>query len=273
MLYYHETGYAIIGGEPMSSNTKKFVLTGLMISLVFVLTFIFPVPVPYTSGYIHLGDSMIYVSVIILGPVYGAFASGIGSMLADLFTGYAQYAIPTLIIKSFMAFIMGLVLSGRSKKSSIYSVAAALSVWLAFSAGGVIYLKKQISSVGFEAFVKLIAGADATQEAIIDTARLVNNLPIYLAIGFVLLLLILSIISWFISKHEGRSIFGLKAVIGMSAAGMCMVVGYFLVESFMYSPVAALLSVPMNMIQFFAGVITAGLIIPAITKLNLHKLP
>ncbi|MGI6621801.1 MAG: hypothetical protein GX227_02320 [Clostridiaceae bacterium] len=252
----------------MGSKTKKFVLTGLMTSLVFVLTFIFPVPVPYTSGYIHLGDSMIYISVIILGPYFGAFASGVGSMLADLLAGYAQYAVPTLIIKSFMAFIMGLILSGKTRKTTIYSVITALSVWLAFSAGSVIYLNKQIHSIGFDELVGMIAGTDATQEAITSTARLVKNLPLYLTIGLGLLIVVLSAISWLMSKHDGHKVFSLKAVIGMSAAGMCMVMGYFLAESLMYTPIAALLSVPMNMIQFFAGVITAGIFAPAITKLK-----
>jgi hypothetical protein len=56
---------------PMKTDVKKFVLTGLMTAMVFVLTFTLKVPVPYTSGYIHLGDSMIYLSVIVLGPCMG----------------------------------------------------------------------------------------------------------------------------------------------------------------------------------------------------------
>lgn len=255
----------------MGSKTRKFVLTGLMTSLVFVLTFIFPIPVPFTSGYIHLGDSMIYISVIILGPFFGAFASGVGSMLADLLAGYAQYAIPTLIIKSTMALVMGLIISGKTRKSSVYSTITALTVWLAFSAGSVIYLKNQINSLGFEALVEKIAGADANQEAINHATGLVNNLPLYLSLGLGLLIVILSAIAYLVSKRDGNKLFSLKAAIGMSAAGMCMVMGYFFVESFMYTPIAALLSVPMNMIQFFAGVIAASLFAPAITKIKVHQ--
>ncbi len=253
----------------MSSKTRKFVLTGLMTSLVFVLTFIFPIPVPYTSGYIHLGDSMIYISVIILGPFFGAFASGVGSMLADLLGGYVHFAIPTLIIKSTMALVMGLVLSGKTRKASIYSTITALTIWLTFSAGNVIYLKSQINSLGFDALLEKITGVDANQEAINHATGLINNLPLYLSIGLGLLIVILSVIVYLITKRDGNKIFNLKAVIGMSVAGMCMVMGYFLVESFMYTPIAALLSVPMNMIQFFAGVIAASLFAPAIQKANL----
>jgi len=255
----------------MAGSTRKFVLTGLMTSLVLVLTFILPVPVPYTSGYIHLGDSMIYISVIILGPVYGAFASGVGSMLADLLAGYAQYAIPTLVIKSLMAMIMGLILSGRTKKASFCSAGAAVAVWFVFTAGSVVYLKSMVSSKGIDALVSIIAGEKAAEEAAANAARMVNNLPVYLSVSLAILIAVLSLIAWFITKKDGYKAFTLRAVIGMSAAGMCMVLGYFTVESFMYSPIAALMSVPMNMIQFFAGVVTASLLAPVAGKFKIKE--
>nr|WP_246240977.1 ECF transporter S component [Anaerocolumna sedimenticola] len=43
------------------------------------------------------------LSGIILGPVYGGLAAGIGSMFADLFSGYAGYAAATFIIKALAA--------------------------------------------------------------------------------------------------------------------------------------------------------------------------
>ena len=119
----------------MDKNIRKIVLTGLMTALIFILTFVFHIPVPYTSGYIHLGDSMIYISVIVLGPFFGAFASGVGSMLADLLAGYAQYALPTLIIKSIMALVMGLLLSRKTKKATIASLVSSLTVWIVFLTG------------------------------------------------------------------------------------------------------------------------------------------
>lgn len=215
---------------------------------------------------------MIYISVIILGPVYGAFASGVGSMLADLLAGYAQYALPTLVIKSLMALIMGLILSGRTKKASVCSAISALAVWFAFTAGSVIYLKNEVNSMGFDTLVGLIAGDNSTEEAAANAAILVRNLPVYMAVAFGLLVAALSFIAWSVTKKDGHRTFTLRAVIGMSTAGMCMVLGYFTVESFMYSPIAALMSVPMNMIQFFAGVIAAGLLAPVVYKLRLDRI-
>lgn len=253
------------------NNTRKFVITGLMTALIFILTFMFRIPVPYTSGYIHLGDSMIYISVMVLGPFFGVFASGVGSMLADLIAGYAQYAIPTLIIKSLMALIMSLLLAGKTRKATITSVITSLSVWTVFSAGSIIFLKNQIARIGKDNLIIALAGTDADQETLNRTAKTIENFPIYLAVGLVILIILLPVLAYLISRHGSNNSLNIKTIMGMSAAGMCMVMGYFMVESFMYSPIAALMSVPMNMIQFFAGITAAGLFIPAIRKARLSS--
>lgn len=249
-----------------NSSLKKYILTGLMTALVFVLTFLIKIPVPYTSGYIHLGDSMIYISVMILGPVFGAFASGVGSMLADIVGGYVQYALPTLIIKSLMAFIMGLVLSGKTRKSSVVSAITSITVWMVFSGGIVFYLRSQINKAGQDNIIKEVAGADADADALRQTAEALKNLPIYILIGLTVLIVILAAAAWFISMRTSGNGFTVKAILGMSAAGMCMVMGYYLVESFMYSPVTAIFSIPANLIQFFGGIIAAGIFAPAVRR-------
>lgn len=253
----------------MNKNIRKYVITGLMTALIFAFTFVFHIPVPYTSGYIHLGDSMIYISVIVLGPFFGAFASGVGSMLADLLAGYAQYALPTLMIKSIMALMMGLLLTGKTRKATITSLLSSLAVWIVFSAGSIFYLKNQILSIGKENLVNFLAGADADSVTLNRKAGIIEKFPVYLTIGLIIILVTISVLAYLISKRDGNNVFNIKAIMGMSAAGMCMVMGYFLVESFMYSPVAALMSIPMNMIQFFGGVTAAGLFMPAITKARL----
>ncbi len=73
-----------------------------MVALIFVLTFAIKVPVPFTRGYIHLGDSMIFIAAILFGWRVGALAGGLGSALADVVGGYAFWAIPTFIIKGIM---------------------------------------------------------------------------------------------------------------------------------------------------------------------------
>jgi len=77
-------------------------------AMIVVATMLIVIPSPFTSGYIHLGDAIIFLSVLILGWRYGAIAAGVGSALADLLVGYAVWAPWTLFIKGIMAALMGL---------------------------------------------------------------------------------------------------------------------------------------------------------------------
>ena len=99
-----------------SEKTNKLVLTALMMCLVMVATLSIRIPSPFTQGYVHLGDTMIFLSVLLLGKKGGAFASGVGSGLADVLGGYAMYAPWTLIVKGIMGFIMGAFIEAAAKK-------------------------------------------------------------------------------------------------------------------------------------------------------------
>lgn len=99
-------------------NIRKLTYGGLMTALVFAATFIIRIPVPNTNGgYIHPGDSMIYITAILLGWKYGAFAGGVGSALSDLAAGASVYILPTLIIKSIMGALAGVIASRKRNAS------------------------------------------------------------------------------------------------------------------------------------------------------------
>ncbi len=93
---------------------RKLIITALMTALTMVATMSIKIP-SVTGGYIHPGDSIVILSGIILGPIYGGLAAGIGSMLADVFSGYASFALATLIIKGFAAFLSSLLYISISK--------------------------------------------------------------------------------------------------------------------------------------------------------------
>ena len=95
---------------------ETIVSTGLMTALVAVVTMVIPIPVPFTGGYIHLGDSMIFLSVLILGFKYGAFSAGVGSAIADLLI-YPSWAPFTLVIKGLMALVMGFIMYKCKQKN------------------------------------------------------------------------------------------------------------------------------------------------------------
>ena len=85
-------------------KVRQLALGGVMAALIFVMTYVPKIPVPVTGGYVHLGDGMIFLAVMLLGPV-GIAASAVGSALADLVGGYMAYLPATLVIKGVMALI------------------------------------------------------------------------------------------------------------------------------------------------------------------------
>ncbi len=62
---------------------RKLAFGGVFTALIAVATMFLKLPVPITSGYVHLGDGMIFAASAYLGP-WGAVAGALGSALADL---------------------------------------------------------------------------------------------------------------------------------------------------------------------------------------------
>lgn len=83
---------------------RRLAMGGVMAALVFVMTYLPKVPVPVTGGYVHLGDGMVFLAAMLLGPM-GVAASAVGSALSDLVGGYITYLVPTFLIKGVMALV------------------------------------------------------------------------------------------------------------------------------------------------------------------------
>ena len=109
----------------MNNKTKLIVLNGLMVAFVCVATMVIQIPVPMTQGYVNIGDSIIFVTSIVFGPIPGMIAGGIGSALTDILTGYSYWALFTLIIKGFEGYIVGIIV--RKNTNLIKNILATLS--------------------------------------------------------------------------------------------------------------------------------------------------
>ena len=81
----------------MKLNVKTIAYTAVFSALCAVATLIIIIPLP--NGYVNLGDVFVLLSGWCLGPIYGALASGIGSMIADIISGYVAYAPVTFFVK------------------------------------------------------------------------------------------------------------------------------------------------------------------------------
>lgn len=79
---------------------RTAVLAAIMAALVFVMTYTVKIPTP--TGYVHAGDTAVYLAATLLPMPYAIFAAGIGGALSDLLGGYVSYCIPTFIIKALL---------------------------------------------------------------------------------------------------------------------------------------------------------------------------
>jgi len=90
----------------MREETKKLVMAALLAALVCLATYVVKIPSPF-KGYLNLGDGIVLLAGWLLPLRYGFLAAGIGSALADLFSGYGIYAPVTFVIKGLMALMVG----------------------------------------------------------------------------------------------------------------------------------------------------------------------
>ncbi|HQI82731.1 MAG TPA: ECF transporter S component, partial [Deltaproteobacteria bacterium] len=60
-------------------QVRQLALLALFMALVAVATLIVRIPIPQTTGYMNLGDSMVLLSGVFFGPAMGFMAGGIGS--------------------------------------------------------------------------------------------------------------------------------------------------------------------------------------------------
>ncbi len=122
----------------MNNNLKKLILAALFAALSCVATMSIRIPTPGTSGYIHPGDAIVILSGVILGPVWGFLAGGIGSALSDLIGGYFIYVPITFVIKGLVALAAGLLYQkvGKNQKSRYIAVILSGVADIILVAGG-----------------------------------------------------------------------------------------------------------------------------------------
>lgn len=99
-------------------------MSGVFAAVVCAATLVLRIPVPATSGYINLGDSMVFVSALLYGTRVGGIAGGVGSAMADLIGGYGAWAPFTFVIKGVEGFVVGHL----SRKNSVLRSVGAVIV-------------------------------------------------------------------------------------------------------------------------------------------------
>ncbi len=98
--------------EARNSEVRNITTTGIMAALIAIMTaYICHIPVGVNGGYIHFGDSLIYLAAALLPRPYALAAAAIGGGLADLLTA-PMWVPATIIIKMLIV----IPFTSRSKK-------------------------------------------------------------------------------------------------------------------------------------------------------------
>ncbi|MGB9960524.1 MAG: ECF transporter S component [Candidatus Bathyarchaeales archaeon] len=234
--------------------TRQLSITGVFTALVCIATIGFSVYVPSTKGYFNIGETMVYTAALLFGPLVGAFAGGVGSMLSDLFLGYYIYAPATLMIKAFEGFVVGFL----SKKGRTFVKSFSPNKWRSFTImSGVVVgvLVSLVGSASYSGYVEFYSGIISAEN---PAAVLFIPMEFWLGLGVLAALLILAIA--FISEPE----FGLE-IVSCIAGGLLMVLGYFLYEQ-LFLGVFALAEVPINIGQMTIGLMVATPIVKVVRR-------
>ena len=109
-------------------TARELALSAVFAAAVCVATMVISIPVPATSGFFNVGDSMVFISALLYGAKIGGLAGGVGSAAADILLGYGNYAPFTLIIKGLEGFVVGHISEKNSIVRSVCAVAAGAAV-------------------------------------------------------------------------------------------------------------------------------------------------
>lgn len=106
--------------KSLNNHLRFSVYSALLTAVIVICTAFLQFPIG-NGGYIHLGDAMVFFAVGVLGA-WGIVASALGSFLADIISGYAVFAFPSLLTKGCMALLCFLLFSTKPSKFSVQNL-------------------------------------------------------------------------------------------------------------------------------------------------------
>lgn len=239
------------------NRVKKITYSGIMMALVFVATAIIPhIPIP--RGYINFGDGVIFTAAILFGWQVGAIAGGIGSALADIFLGYTQWALPTLIIKGIMGAVVGIMANPINKKVnniiiSIFGIGWIILNFILYNLlGETQKLKPLVNELE-------LSSMDALMILVSEMRTMILTAVIAIPIAIIVLAIIFN--------KKDKQLFSVNTLTGITLGGICMISGYYIAEVIIYGNILVpIFGLPLSFLQFFAGIIVAYLIVLPLRK-------
>ncbi len=229
--------------QKKAKSSFTLAVTAVSTALVCIATMIFSVYVPATRGFFNIGESMVFLSALLFGSYVGAFAGGVGSMLADILLGYSYYAPATLVIKAFEGYIVGFLKSNNPRLVS-KTRWKMLTIFLGVLAGSVLAIIGVVYYSG-------------TTEVTLGTTVYAFSVPteLWIILG-VLAASFIAIVGLAAEPEFGWTVFS------VISGGLVMVLGYFTYQLFIIGPlfniqVVAVAELPVNIGQMVIGAVVA----------------
>ena len=98
-----------LGSGITVSPAYRIVSISILTAVTAVFTLLIRIPIAPTRGYINLGDVAIYFTAFTFGPITAVITAGLGTAIADLLAGYAQWAPISLFIHGLQGFFVGMI--------------------------------------------------------------------------------------------------------------------------------------------------------------------
>jgi len=229
--------------QKKASSPFTLAITAVSTALVCIATMIFSVYVPATRGFFNIGESMVFLSALLFGSHVGAFAGGVGSMLADILLGYSYYAPATLVIKACEGYTVGFLKSNKPRLVSKIRW-KTFTIFLGVLAGSV------LATVG-------VVYYSGTTEVTLGTMVYTFSVPtkIWIILG-ILATSFIAIVGLAAEPEFGWTVFS------VISGGLVMVLGYFTYQLFIIGPlfniqVVAVAELPVNIGQMVIGAVVA----------------
>lgn len=124
------------------TKVRYLAMAGIMAALITIMTaYICHIPVGLNGGYIHFGDTLIYLAAALLPTPYALAAAAIGGGMADLLTA-PMWAPATIIIK------MLITIPFTNKSDKIVTTRNVIAAVLAYFISGFSYFLAEYLLVG-----------------------------------------------------------------------------------------------------------------------------
>jgi len=168
-------------GAVVRSPAFRIASLAILTAVTAVFTYVVRIPVAPTRGYLNLGDVAIYFTAFTFGPVTALVSGGLGTALADIISGYSQWAPISLLVHGLQGLVAGM-LGGIVRRGAGDARGVFNPFWLAGAAGGTVlmcggYLLAGNFMVGFGAALVELPG-----NLLQNLAGVVGAIPLAMAV-------------------------------------------------------------------------------------------